>query len=227
MKHDGVHGIPTQGTVVLIHGLWMRGWEMRLLGRRIKQSGFKVCYFSYPSIRRSVSDNAQQLSNFLRALPAWQQAPQDVHLVCHSLGGLVSLTMLHRDPTLRLGRVVAIGSPFYGSWIAKKLSRGPLKIFFGKSMHNGLGGGGPDSVPEQREIAVIAGSIGSKFTPLYWLRSLFYKGLPKPNDGTVTVAETQLIGTSWHRTIALNHMALLFPRTIAEWIVEWLIQQRQ
>ena len=39
--------------VVLVHGLWMTGTEMRVLGGRLEESGFRVRYFRYRSWRGS------------------------------------------------------------------------------------------------------------------------------------------------------------------------------
>jgi len=44
--------------VVLIHGLWMTGTEMRVLGVRLEEAGFRVRYFRYRSWRGGLAQAA-------------------------------------------------------------------------------------------------------------------------------------------------------------------------
>ena len=75
--------------VVLIHGLWMTGTEMRVLGGRLEESGFRVRYFRYRSWRGGLAQAAGALREFVEATDG-----ERVHLVGHSLGGVVISKML-------------------------------------------------------------------------------------------------------------------------------------
>ncbi|MDD5763186.1 MAG: alpha/beta hydrolase, partial [bacterium] len=75
--------------VVLIHGLWMTGTEMRVLGGRLEESGFRVRYFRYRSWRGGLAQAAGALREFVEATEG-----ERVHLVGHSLGGVVIARML-------------------------------------------------------------------------------------------------------------------------------------
>ena len=79
----------TKETVVLVHGLWMRGWVMTLLGLRLQRCGFHTVVFSYPSMNNSLSQNALLLSNFVAGITASR-----IHFIGHSLGGLLIMQML-------------------------------------------------------------------------------------------------------------------------------------
>jgi len=79
----------SESTVVLVHGLWMPGWVMVLLGLRLKRCGFRTVIFSYPSMSNSLSQNAHILSDFVAGI-----ASSHIHFVGHSLGGLLIMQML-------------------------------------------------------------------------------------------------------------------------------------
>jgi len=53
--------------VVLIHGLWMTGTEMRVLGVRLEEAGFRVRYFRYRSWRGGLAQAAGALREFAEA----------------------------------------------------------------------------------------------------------------------------------------------------------------
>ncbi|HEX7519623.1 MAG TPA: alpha/beta fold hydrolase, partial [Candidatus Deferrimicrobium sp.] len=96
-------------TVVLVHGLWMTGKEMRVLGGRLEESGFRVRYFRYRSWRGGLAQAADALREFVEATEG-----ERVHLVGHSLGGVVIAKLLEEGPLSRPGRVAMLGSPMGG-----------------------------------------------------------------------------------------------------------------
>ena len=85
--------IDTAETIILIHGLWMRGLVLLPLQRRLRAGGYSVRRFSYPSWRGGLEENARSLSSCVSETPG-----AVIHLVAHSLGGLVALHMLSRQP---------------------------------------------------------------------------------------------------------------------------------
>src|SRR6185437_16510566 len=103
-------------TVVFVHGLYMVGLELALLRRRVGQAGYETRQFSYKSLSRGPVQNAAALGLYLQAIRT-----ERLHLVAHSLGGLVVLRMFQDGPTLPPGRVVFMGSPVRGSRFARYL----------------------------------------------------------------------------------------------------------
>ncbi len=76
-------------TVVLVHGLWMNGLELSMLGQRLRREhGFDVRTFTYPTMHGAVADVCAALARFA----AEARDGGRVHLVGHSLGGV----MVHR-----------------------------------------------------------------------------------------------------------------------------------
>lgn len=203
--------VGNQESIVLIHGLWMKGQEMMLLQRRLRRAGYRVYRFSYRSVAHDLVDNAWRLNCFLQKVEG-----ETVHLVAHSLGGLVVRRLLHDFPEQRPGRIVTLGSPHSGSYVASRLSRmGWFRRLLGCSFPTLKG----ELFPWQseRQLGSIAGDLTIGIGQL--LRSL-----PKPNDGTVSVAETLLEGMSDHVVVHASHMALLFSRRAADQTIHFLRQ---
>jgi pimeloyl-ACP methyl ester carboxylesterase len=196
--------------VVLLHGIWMKNLAMALLARRLRGCGFRVVPFSYPSLARTVSDNAVQLGTLLASL----NTPV-IHLVGHSLGGLVILRLLLDKPDLPPGRVVVLGTPYMGSHAARGLAgHAATRWLLGKSYEGGLRGNGP-RWPGGRELGVIA---GSRPLGVGWL----VPGLAKPNDGTVAVAETQIPGATGQIVLPVSHTGMLFSTEVAGAVCRFL-----
>ena len=66
----------------------------------------------------------------------------------------------------------------------------------------------PDNFPG-REIGVIAGSRSRG------LGRVVARGLPTPNDGVVTVAETELAAACDRIVLPVSHSGMLFSRGVA------------
>ncbi len=196
--------------VILVHGLYMHGVAMLPLRRRLGACGFHARQFSYPSLRLSVAENATRLARSLRDVDS-----PVVHFLCHSLGGLVVRTMLLQPSWQRPGRVLTLGTPHLGSHAARYLgSRPALAWIMGNSVRHGLDGDIPPW-PGDREVATVAGNqaIGAgRLVP----------GLPKPNDGTVAVAETELGPGHAHVVLAVTHSSMLISRRVADYACVYL-----
>src|SRR5262245_56695063 len=98
-------------TVILVHGLWMSGFELGVLKHRLEaDNNFSAVAFSYPSLTGSMSDHVKSLLDFART-----RKTDELHFVGHSLGGLVILMALQTTNDLPTGRVVTLGTPVQGS----------------------------------------------------------------------------------------------------------------
>ena len=97
--------MPEAPTVITAHGLWNTGLEATLLRHRLAGHGFRVLQFHY----RSLTATLEEAITDFRTLVLEQPPP--VHLIGHSLGGLVVLRLLDLNPTLPIGRIVLLGAP--------------------------------------------------------------------------------------------------------------------
>ncbi|MBF0270619.1 MAG: alpha/beta fold hydrolase [Magnetococcales bacterium] len=204
--------------VVLVHGLWLDGSEFLWLDRQLRRDGYRVLTFQYPTARRDLEDNAERLWEFLelRFGPGMKRVTAGaVHLVCHSLGGLVALRMLERHPEAPMGRMVALGSPFRGSHSARRMARWPGGAWLlGRSLEGALDGQREWRVPPGRQIGVLAGTLPLGLGHLVL-------GLESPNDGVVAVAETHLPGAV-HATVPMMHVGLVSSPRVASWVRHFL-----
>ena len=78
--------------------------------------GLDVHYFNYPSLKGTLDHNAKALFRFVDRL-----GKDGVHVVGHSLGGVVALRMLAKQTDAPAGRLVCLGSPLTGSRAAEFL----------------------------------------------------------------------------------------------------------
>jgi Alpha/beta hydrolase family len=199
--------------VVYVHGLWLNGWESALLRRRLSRDlGCRTRSFPYPSVSSGLAANARALGEFLR-----KERADTVHLVGHSLGGLVILELFDGAVSDGVangvmpppGRIVLLGCPARGSRAARNLARRP----FGRYM---LGRTGREALPVSRErtwsaardLGVIAGDLPIGFGRLVG-------PFDEPNDGTVMVSETQIAGARQHLTVHTSHSALVYSDAVA------------
>lgn len=201
--------------VVLIHGLWMHGAIMSWMGRRIARAGYCVHRYTYPSVRLNMAENARRLAAYCQALGA----PR-LHLVGHSLGGLLIARMLDEPHRLDIGRVVLMGSPFVDSHAARRLSRVRMGCAaVGASVGEWLLGARPENLA-RHEVGVIAGNravgLGMMVAP----------GLPVPHDGTISVAETQVPGARDHIVLPVSHSQMVLSVQVVRQVCEFLRRGR-
>ncbi|MBK7403175.1 MAG: alpha/beta fold hydrolase [Phycisphaerales bacterium] len=119
-------GAPPQRLVLLVHGLDEPGDIWCDLAPELMRSGFSVARFEYPNDQR-VHTSAEELLEHLRSARA--AGVDEISIVAHSMGGLVTLDALTRDdgyagapgaPGLpRVRRVIAVGTPWEGSPLAR------------------------------------------------------------------------------------------------------------
>ncbi|MCW8891680.1 MAG: alpha/beta hydrolase [Sedimenticola sp.] len=189
--------------VLLLHGIWMTGFEMGRLKSRLSREGFEVDFFRYPSLTGTPAENAERLDRYIR-----QKNYRCLHLVAHSLGGLVLLNLFDRFPRQPPGRVVLLGSPVQGSVVARRLVGRPwTRPLIGRAAVQGLVDGAP-SWQGGRPLGVIAGTSGLGVGRLLG-------GLSGASDGTVLVSETTVDRGADTRLHRVGHMGLLFSSRVA------------
>jgi pimeloyl-ACP methyl ester carboxylesterase len=193
-------------TIVLVHGLWMSGFQLKVLQHRLESAGnFRVVPYSYPTVSGGMADHARGLLELAR-----KQRVDELHFVGHSLGGLVILRALELTDDLPSGRAVLLGTPSQGSRAAQGVAR---VVPFGKAI---LGAAvnaecvdcAPREYKGHRDVGVIAGSMGVGLGRLF-------ATLPGDHDGTVLVEETYLPGSKDHIVLSISHTGMLFSTEVA------------
>lgn len=184
--------------VLLLPGIWMRPWTLRMLAGWLARDGFVVSTLAYPGVVGGPVPSLARLRSVLAEVDA---------VVAHSLGGLMTLEALRADPTLPVRRVVCLGSPLSGSAMAGRLRERRLGFALGRS-GDLLAQGCAMPWPGHAQIGAIAGS-----SPRGMGRVL--GGFPGLNDGTVGVEETHWPGLTDHTVVPASHSGLLLSRDAA------------
>lgn len=162
--------------VVLIHGLARSTGSMWLLSQRLRRAGFITARVGYPSTRLPVDASVEHVAAAIRRVT---QGWRVIHLVGHSLGGVIARIVAERHPELPIGRIVQLGAPNAGSALAETVSRLPgARSVLGPALDDipRLHSSGPP----RPEVGAIAGRL-----PIDLPGDPF--GLKGPNDGFVTV----------------------------------------
>jgi pimeloyl-ACP methyl ester carboxylesterase len=209
------HLRPAPGTVIVfVHGAIVNGHEMLVLRRRLKRIGYGVRQFHWHSITAGLDSNLTRLSQFIARTEA-----DTLHVVAHSMGGVLTRLLFERAPDSRPGRIVAIGSPLTDCWVGRRFVGlhpriGPLLA--SRSVHDYLAEPIDPIWRGSREFGVLAGTYP------FGIGALF-RDLPTPSDGVVLLSETRLQGITDHVTFRLNHFGMLFSRRCAAEIARFLV----
>jgi triacylglycerol lipase len=202
---------PARGadTVVLLHGLGRGPASMWPLAAALRQEGYRVINRSYPSQRGSVPELAEcALGPVFGEDSGSAASPGRVHIVTHSLGGiLVRRYLLDHGVPASFGRVVMLAPPNQGSEIVDALAgwklyarvNGPAGLDLGTAPGHAPSRLGP--LPPGVEAGVIAGDFS-------W-NPLFSALIPGADDGKVAVARTHVAGETDHLVLPYSHTWLM------------------
>jgi pimeloyl-ACP methyl ester carboxylesterase len=196
--------------------MWMPRNVMLLVKRRLhNEHQYAAHLFGYPSLHGGLDENADSLASYLA-----DREYASVHLVAHSLGGVVALRALTLHPDAPVERVVCLGSPLCGSNPASELGHTNWgRRLLGRSVSDGVidtaASQWAHEVCDTHEIGVIAGTVPVGLGRL----AASFDG---ENDGTVAVSETRLPGARDHLCMAVNHMGLVTSRDVATQVAAFL-----
>jgi pimeloyl-ACP methyl ester carboxylesterase len=192
--------------VVLIHGLGANGFLlMWLLARRLKRAGYGTLTWSYPSFTQTIESHGERLQRSLAELDA-DPAVTRIHLVSHSMGGIVARYAMNLGRPTKLGRFVMVAPPNKGSSLA---------AFFGPVLRRCFPAieqlaARPDSFvnklpePQGVEIGIIDASI----------------------DFLVGAGNTSLTCQRDHIVLRGSHTLLVFQRRLAGEVIQFLATGR-
>lgn len=185
---------------MLLHGLALSPTLMWPLATRLRRRGWNVRRIGYQSTSHDLAATIPLIRNRLEAL-----AP--LHIVGHSLGGVIGAALLRAEDDPAIGRVVQLGSPNLGSPQADRAMRiAPVRWYYGPVLSD-LRPHEDAPRPEAR-IGAIVGTI-------------------RPNlaggqgDGVVRI-ESAVAGAGAHVIVRHMHTMLPFSAEVAEHAHEFL-----
>ena len=211
---------PSQGAV-LLHGIGRSPWWMRKLERALQAAGFATLNLGYPSRKKPLELLAADIHGAIRHFAEEVDGP--LHFVGHSMGGLLARVYIAKYRPRNLGRVVMLGTPNGGSEVAELLHDLALSRFYygpaGQQLTTALH-------PTLTSLPAIDYAVGivSGNRSLHPLSPLIR--LPKPNDGTVSVASSRLDGMADHVVVGAYHAELPRHRLALEQAITFLQEGR-
>ncbi|MFK7995700.1 MAG: esterase/lipase family protein [Granulosicoccus sp.] len=199
---------------MLVHGIWMQGFMMTVMRKRLESLGFRTATFSYDFLNNSPAENACDLRRRIGELGA-----RRVNLVGHSLGGIVILHLLDQFDDLNIDKIVLVGSPVNGSYVAKRVHGNKvLRPLLGRSAMGGLLDGAP-KFKSKRPLGIITGS-----GRLGILSVLYPAG--GNSDGVVRDCETMIENATDRICIPFSHSAMIFSDKCADYVANFLNLER-
>lgn len=200
--------------VVLLHGFGRNNGAMWLLARRLNHAGFHVERVGYGSINRTPVQIVKDISKQIDDCCATHDRP--VHLVGHSLGGLLIRAYLQENTIENLGRVVLIGTPNQGNELVDRFRNRWWMFIFGPTA-NSLGTDS-ESFPSSLTapyypVGVIAGKTKHDKNEHI---------LPGKDDGLVSVESTKLEGMDDFIVIESGHSMMRYNKGVAKQAITFL-----
>ena len=198
----------TSNKLVLVHGIWVRGYIMQKLAGSLRDAGYQTYIYSYPSTRYPLKQQAQYLLDYLD-----REGLEQASFVAHSMGGLLLRHLAGLAPQ-RIDAAVTIATPHQGSLVANDIRNKHLGWLLGKTYERGLDGQLP-AWPAGIPLGSLAGNhcvgLGRIFTHF-----------PSACDGTVQVSETLLSALSDHRVLHHSHTGILYAAETAHEVDNFL-----
>ena len=207
--------------VVLLHGIGRTSRSMRKLERSLQQAGLATLNLTYASRKKPLEQLAEEIHPAISQFSEAIHGP--LHIVGHSMGGLLARVYVARYRPCRLGRVVMLGTPNGGSEIADLLQDtllyrsyyGPAGLQLTTLPNDTLALLPPVDYP----VGIVAGTRA--LNPIAWRCNL-----PRPNDGCVSIESSKLAGMADHIAIRATHVGLSRHRDAIRQTITFLSEGR-
>lgn len=203
--------------VILLHGMARTKFSMGKLENYLIEQGYQVVNDGYPSTREPVEKIAAvYLTPMVESCRA--AGAEKIHIVTHSLGGIVVRQYLQDHALPKGSRIVMISPPNQGSELADALRHlWPYKWLNGPAGQEL--GTEPDSLPNtltpvDAEIGVITGN--RSLNPVFsWL-------IPGEDDGKVSVERAKLAEMADFLVVPAGHTFIMRHPDVLDQVVSFL-----
>jgi len=205
--------------VVLLHGLLRSGFSMGLLARDLSRAGYRVHNRGYPSRPYGV---AELVERYVRPAVEACGRERPVHVVTHSLGGILIRCYLQTASLPPDSRVVMLAPPNHGSEVADRIRDWlPYRWLMGR-VGQQLGTGADGVAQQLRPIDAEVGVIAANQSLQPWFSHLFTGA----NDGVVSVDSTRLEEMRDFIVADTSHTLMMFDREVRGQVLHFLAEGR-
>lgn len=202
---------------ILVHGYNKNGSDMYALRNHLHEMGHHCLIVNLPATFGTLADCTDALEAELNSIMSMFK-DQKVHLVGHSMGGLIIRSFLAGDYSPRIGRCVLIAPPNNGSRLADIVNLFPpaIKIFKPlddlRTRSNTLPLLSPPKATYP-EIGIIAGNKSNLLLGAF---------LRQENDGRVEVESTRLEGMTDFIVKPYGHKEIHYKQEVADLVDQFL-----
>lgn len=187
--------------VSLVHGFMANTLMLSLLGQRLSRRGYLARPWGYTNMRCSILVHAEAFAEELARLDD-DRAVGTIHLVTHSMGGIVARAALELHRPRKLGRFVMLAPPNRGSFVATAAA--------------GICGG------LIRPVAELSTSSTSFVNSLGMPAGVEVGVIAAGRDALVAADSTRPAVPHAHVTVPCLHSSLLFRRDAADLVAGFL-----
>lgn len=205
---------PTGDYVILLHGIRASAGAMDNIARYLDGKGYTVINVDYPSSNYDIATLAGKyvgptLEEVGKTVEKLNNPSRKIHIITHSMGGIVLRQYLQNHSIKNLGTIVMIAPPNHGSawadhfgdWKIAEWIMGPAL----KELKTGVQGV-PDSLSSPTtEFSIIAGNGGFG-----------------ENDGKVSVESTKLEGMADFKVFNETHNNILMDEEVMEAVEQFI-----
>jgi len=191
--------------VVLVHGYLANKLLLSLLARRLRGQGYRTDLWGYRNMWSSIQVLADRFAGSLAALDADPRIDL-LHLVTHSMGGIVGRAALDRYRPRKLGRFVMLAPPNHGSFVATAMAGS-----FGRVL---------------KPVAELSTAADSMVNSLPTPAGVEIGVIAAAHDALVSAESTHPDVPHDHVTLPTWHTGLLFRRDTADLVADFLATGR-
>jgi triacylglycerol lipase len=212
------HVLLEKECVVLVHGLWRSGFAMRSIASDLEEHGYQTVSVDYPSTQEKIPELVQGylIKSYQKC---GQTGAQKIHLVSHSMGGILIRQFLQSHTLPTGSKVVMLSPPNQGSELSEKFGDtwwyqwavGPAGVSLSTKQEGIISKLGEIDAP----VGIIAAYRDWSLWPSAWL--------PQPNDGMVSVESMKLAEMDDFILVNSGHAMMRFNDEVQRQIRQFLV----
>lgn len=207
-------------TVIILHGIAKDSGSMSPVEAILRADGYKTLSITYPSTEMNLDGIAQHLRT-TSLTPAFWAETRKVHIVTHSMGGLVARRYLDRYkqaiPADKMGRVIMLAPPNGGSEVADLIhTLPPYRWYYGPA------GDELTTATQMRNKSSIYYDLGIIAGTKEWPYFVAAFVVPGSSDGRVSVKNTKISGMKDHITVSATHTFIMDKPDVHKQILRFL-----